>query len=99
VAQEQDIPAHLRDEFDDRVSAIFDSNQELGYAAFSAGLDQIHADVDRDLRHREVLASLDRIEHQVARGNTVADTIDFAKRHPFLAGFFGNMLFGKIRDR
>lgn len=99
VAREQDVPSHLRAEFDDRVSAIFDSNQELGYAAYSEGLDRIHADVDRDLRHQEVIASLDRIEHQVARGNVVADTVDFAKRHPFLAGFFGMGLFNKIRDR
>lgn len=45
-----------------------------------------------DSKHDEVIGALQDVKESVDRSAVAANAIDFAKRHPFLAGFFGRLL-------
>lgn len=50
-------------------------------------------------REDRILDKLDDIRESVDRGAVAANTIDAIAAHPFLAGFVGSYLFGKIKQR
>jgi hypothetical protein len=51
---------------------------------------------DRQMQ-ADILASIQSVKAAVDRSAVAANAIDFARRHPFLAGLFGRTLFDKIR--
>ena len=51
----------------------------------------------RDERQSEQLAAIQRLEATVERGNVTAKVIDWAQRHPIIAGFVGTDLLNRFR--
>lgn len=66
---------------------------------------QVHDVQDKRMRrimaqqHDDVVDGLAAIKQAVDRSAVAANALDFATRHPFLAGFFGRSLFDKFRGQ
>lgn len=63
-------------------------------------LNGLTASAHQEIDHRErVEQLLTDVRQSVDRSAVAANAIDVAKRHPFLTGFFGAMVWDKIRSR
>lgn len=99
VKSENDVPAHLQEEFEAKRASIWTLETQLERINAEEHAYRELTELNTELRHRETMTALDAIGVEVKRSNVVSAAIDFAGRHPFLAGFFGNGLLHKIRGR
>jgi uncharacterized protein YicC (UPF0701 family) len=78
------------DQFHDRCSTLVDTWQ-------AQDIQDRRLQRMRATQHQDVIDGLSSIKQAVDRSAVTANTLEFAQRHPFLAGVFGRMLFDKIR--
>jgi hypothetical protein len=92
IREDAVLTSEQEDKIHERASELFDRWQAH---------DQHDRRVQRlmDRNHQDVLDALGEVKQAVDRSAVAANAIDFAQRHPFLAGVFGTLLFGKNRGQ